>query len=301
MIAIAESGSTKTEWVILNQNGEKVSQFKTQGFNPDFHSSDFIFTTLNQSYDLFSIKEKINQVYFYGASCSSESLNKIVTNGLQPVFPNARVEIDHDLKAAAYSLYDGEPLISCILGTGSNSAYFDGENIQEEVPALGFIIGDEAGGGYFGKRIIAEYFYNNLPKKIHDDFSKTFQLSWDDARKKIYGNIHANVYLASFMPFVAKHREDPFIEEIIREGIAKFIKVHVSCFKKYGKCKVGFVGSIASIFQNIIAEELFKQGFEYGKIIKSPIEELVEYHKKYKNLIPNNSLQISDQDIKKAV
>ncbi len=304
MIAIAESGSTKTEWVVLNQTGEKHCQFKTQGFNPDFHNSNFIHQTLNQSYDLFSIKEKINQVYFYGASCSSESLNKIVIDGLKPVFPNAKIEIDHDLTAAAYALYEGEPIITCILGTGSNSAYFDGEKIIEEVPALGFIIGDEAGGGYFGKRLIAEYFYKNLPKKIQEDFTKTFQLSWDDARKKIYGNIHANVYLASFMPFVAKYKDDKFIQGIIREGIAKFIQVHVCCFKQYGKCKVGFVGSIASIFQDIIAEELFNQGFEYGKIIKSPIDELVEYHKNYKNLIPSNHLKLNGSDkssIKKAV
>ena len=137
MIAIAESGSTKCEWVILNDEGLVESNFKTQGFNPDFHNTEYVASTLSKCVDLFASKDKINNVYFYGASCSSAMLKLRIVEGLQQVFRNADIVVDHDLLAAAYSLYDGEPIINCIIGTGSNSCYFDGENLTEKIPALG--------------------------------------------------------------------------------------------------------------------------------------------------------------------
>ena len=285
MKAIAESGSTKCEWVILNEEGLVESNFKTQGFNPDFHSTEFVASTLGQCVDLFASKDKITSVYFYGASCSSPKLNKRIIDGLQQIFRNAEIVVDHDLLAAAYSLYEGVPLISCIIGTGSNSCYFDGKNLSEEVPALGFIVGDEAGGGYFGKQLLADYFYKRLPENIQQDFKATYQLTWGEAREKIYGNIHANVYLASFMPFIAKHRQEKYIIDLMRQGFAKFIEVHVGCFSNKETKQVGFVGSIAFIFKDILIEELRKQGFEAGRIIKSPINELVNYHRNYMNIL----------------
>ena len=286
MIAIAESGSTKCEWVILNDEGLVESNFKTQGFNPDFHDTKFVADTLSECVDLYASKDKISSVYFYGASCSSPILNKRISDGLELIFRNAEIIVDHDLLAAAYSLYDGEPVISCIIGTGSNSCYFNGENLSEEVPALGFIIGDEAGGGFFGKKLIADYFYKRLPENIQKDFETTYQLTWGEVRGKIYGNIHANVYLASFMPFIAKHQQEKYVTDMMREGFAKFIEVHVNCFSNKATKQVGFVGSIAFIFKDILIEELKKQGFEAGKIIKSPINELVNYHRNYMNVIP---------------
>ena len=285
MIAIAESGSTKCEWVILNDEGLVESNFKTQGFNPDFHDTKFVAETLSDCVDLYASKDKINKVYFYGASCSSAKLNQRIIDGLEQIFRNADIVVDHDLLAAAYSLYEGDPLISCIIGTGSNSCYFDGEKLTEEVPALGFIMGDEAGGGYFGKQLLSDSFYNKLPKTIQDDFEATYQLTWGEAREKIYGNIHANVYLASFMPFIAKHKQEQYVIDLMRKGFARFIEIHVGCFANEETKQVGFVGSIAFIFKDILIEELIKQGFQAGKIIKSPINELVNYHRNYLNIL----------------
>ncbi|MFT6165502.1 MAG: N-acetylglucosamine kinase-like BadF-type ATPase [Vicingaceae bacterium] len=285
MIAIAESGSTKCEWVILNDEGLVESNFKTQGFNPDFHSTEYVANTLSQCVDLFASKDKINNVYFYGASCSSPKLKKRIVDGLAQVFRNAEIVVDHDLLAAAYSLYEGEPLISCIIGTGSNSCYFDGENLTEKVPALGFVMGDEAGGGYFGKQLLSDFFYKRLPKSIQDDFEATYHLTWGEAREKIYGNIHANVYLASFMPFIAKHKQEKYIIDLLSHGFAKFIDIHVGCFSENKSKQVGFVGSLAFIFKDILIDELKKQGYKAGKIIKSPINELVNYHRNYLNIL----------------
>lgn len=301
MIAIAESGSTKCEWVILNDEGLVESNFKTQGFNPDFHDTKYVADTLSQCVDLFASKDNINKVYFYGASCSSLKLNEKIVGGLEQVFRNAEIIVDHDLLAAAYSLYEGVPLISCIIGTGSNSCYFDGENLTEEVPALGFIMGDEAGGGYFGKQLLSDFFYKKLPDNIQEDFEATYQLTWGEAREKIYGNIHANVYLASFMPFIAKHKQEQYIIDLMRNGFSKFIEIHVGCFANEGTTQVGFVGSIAFIFKDILIEELRKQGFEAGKIIKSPINELVNYHRNYMNILSEvGNKEMSDRQSRVA-
>lgn len=280
MIAIAESGSTKCEWVILNEEGKVVQNFRTQGFNPDFHSSEYVYNTLEICDDLLTLKNNINKVFFYGAGCSSSVLNEIIKSGLEKVFSNAEITVDHDLLAAACSLYQDEPIICGILGTGSNSCFFDGHKVYEEIPALGFVIGDEGGGGYFGKQLLADYFYRMLPEEIQTDFREQFNLTWAEARKHIYGDIHANVYCASFMPFIAKYKETEYVKKMIHTGMAKFINAHVKCFDDYNTKKVGFVGSIAYIFQDIIKEELEKQGYELSHIIKSPIQELVEYHRR---------------------
>lgn len=299
MIAIAESGSTKCEWIVLDKFGNVVESFRTQGFNPDFHSSKFVNETLNNCQEFTSLKTGITKVYFYGAGCSSKNLNDIILSGLQLVFTNATISVDHDLLAAACSLYKNEPIICGIIGTGSNSCFFDGENVFEEVPALGFVVGDEGGGGFFGKQLLADYFYKKLPNVIHTDFKKSFNdLSWSEARKNIYGNKHANVYCASFMPFIAKHKSEEYVKNIIRNGIAKFIDIHVKCFSNYNTNKVGFVGSIAYLFQDIVKEELEKQGFELSHIIRNPITELVEYHKTHKMKIAEK--QIANQELNGA-
>lgn len=285
MIAIAESGSTKCEWVILDDLGQIKQKIKTQGFNPDFHNKEYVEKTLNACDDFACIKNDISHLYFYGAGCSSAYLNQVIKDGLVQVFRNAAVEVDHDLLASAYSLYHGKPVICCILGTGSNSAYFDGKILKEAVPALGFVLGDEGGGGYFGKRLVADYFYNKLPEAMQKDFNEVYQLSWAQARAKIYGDIHANVYLASFMPFLSKHREENYVKDLIREGFSSFIDIHVSCFEEARTEEISFVGSLAYYFKDILIEELQKRNYKLGVIIKSPIKELVNYHLNYKDIL----------------
>ena len=163
MIAIAESGSTKTEWIILDdKSGEVVENIRTEGYNPDFHSRDYVINSLITIKEFQSLKNEIRTIYFYGAGCSNIHLNKIIEEALETFFPNADVSVDHDLLAAACSIYQSEEVICGILGTGSNSCYYDGEKIYEEVPALGFIMGDEGSGGSIGKRFLADFFYKKV-------------------------------------------------------------------------------------------------------------------------------------------
>jgi glucosamine kinase len=285
MIAIAESGSTKCDWVILDQQGRIAQEFKTQGFNPYFHSSDFVRDTLMHCTDLAPMRENITHLYFYGAGCSSTDLNAIIHSGLSQVFSKALISVEHDLVASAYSLYQGEPIIACIIGTGSNSCFFDGQKVHEYVPALGFILGDEASGSYFGKRVLADFFYHRLPSEMHHDFKERFDLKWSETLGKVYSNVHANVYLASFMRFIADHRENAYVVEMVKEGMARFIDIHVTHYPDYHRHKVGFVGSIAHLFTDILHEELAKRDCKPGLIIKHPVQQLVDYHLNYKNIL----------------
>lgn len=285
MIAIAESGSTKADWAILNDRGEIVKEFKTQGFNPYFHSSSFVATTLPQSPEIVEWAKQIQHVYFYGSGCSSTQLNETIKRGLEEVFTEAQIQVDHDLVAAAYSLYEGEPVISCIIGTGSNSCFFDGEKVVERVPALGFILGDEASGSYFGKKVMADYFYHRLPAEMYHDFKNRFNLKWSETLDKVYNNVHANVYLASFMRFIVDHKDNAYVKEMVREGMARFIDIHITNYPDYHTYKVGFVGSIAYIFEDILREELEKRDCTPGRIIKHPVYDLIDYYIKHKNIL----------------
>lgn len=289
MIAIAESGSTKTQWFVIDLDGSNKYEFKTRGFNPDFHSAEFVHEALESSEEIQLIKSNIIEVYFFGASCSSENHIKKMIHGLSQTFNNAKVHVDHDLKACAYALSQGGSVISCIIGTGSNSALFDGEKVIEEVPALGFLLGDECSGSYFGKRLLSSYYYKKLPEEIANDFEKSYHLDWSDVREKVYGTNDGNVFLASFMPFVIKYKSHPYINKMLVEGAKAFIDIHVKCFDAYDCNEVGFVGTIASLISDILEKELLEAGYQLGKIIQSPGKDLVEYLIHEKEILLNHA------------
>ncbi len=277
MYFVAESGSTKCDWILIdNKNNESFCS--TMGFNPFFHSSELIETELKKVDKIIKIAPEINGVYFYGAGCSSDELNAIVIEGLQKVFENAKINVDHDLLASAYATYNGKPQISCIIGTGSNSCFFDGEKLIEEVPALGYILGDEGSGSYYGKKLIANFLYHRLPKEIENDFIKEYNLTKDDLIEQVYMKPNANVFIASFMPFIVKHKENSYFKNMIREGFKQFIDVHVTCYKNYQDLEINFVGSIAHIFEEQLKEAAEAYTIKIGSIIKRPANALVEYH-----------------------
>ena len=204
MILIAESGSTKTDWVLVNDQNE-ITIFKTMGFNPFFHTSEFIAEKIKENKEFYQASKNAERLYFYGAGCSSNEMNQIVKTGLSLIYPNSLIDVDHDLLACALSTYKGEPAISCILGTGSNSCYFDGQTLREEVPAIAYILGDEGSGSYYGKQLLRDYLYNQLPNSINEDFENQFGSTKSDIFENVYMKPHANVYLASFMKFLNRH------------------------------------------------------------------------------------------------
>ncbi len=286
MLLIADSGSTKCDWRLVDED-KTYRDFKSIGINPYFHNEDIIEAELNKVPELVENANKVTAVFFYGAGCSSTDLKRIVDRGLSRIFHNAQIYVDHDLVAAAFAVYDDEPCIACILGTGSNSCHFDGDIVREEVPALAYILGDEGSGSYFGKKLLTDFLYKKLPENIHQALVEQFDLNKNTIMDRVYMKSHANVYLASFMRFITSFSSEPYVRDMIREGLEKFIDIHVKCFRDSGKVKTHFVGSVAYYHEAILAEVAKEKGIIMGHIIKRPIEGLYQHHvKNYFSKIP---------------
>lgn len=278
MLLVVDSGSTKSDWVLV-QDQENLN-FNTMGLNPYFHNEDTVYNAIQANSELFHFTEVVTELYFYGAGCSAPHLNSIIERGLQRAFPNATIHVGHDLTACAYATYTGMPAISCIIGTGSNSCYFDGNVVSEVIPALGYILGDEGSGSYFGKQLLANYLYKRLPEHIHQSFLNETGLDKDQIVDHVYKQPNANVYLASMMKFIIKHANDPYIEEMIFKGFVHFIEIHVKCYDNHRVVPVHFIGSIAYLFRKQLEKACGVNSVELGNIIQKPIDGLIAYHQK---------------------
>ncbi|MEE2931068.1 MAG: ATPase [Bacteroidota bacterium] len=277
MILIADSGSTKCSWALCDEQGNTILKYKTIGFNPYFIDKESILHHLRNS-GLEKCKEKVDTVFFYGAGCSSEDKNKIIKEALNVFFKNTKIIIKHDIDAACYAMYNGKPNITCILGTGSNSCYYDQENIIENAPSLGFLIGDEASGNYFGKKILTLYFNKSLPNDLVEKFESNYETDWSIIKENIYGNERPNVYLAKFFPFVSDNKDHPIIKDMIYKGLEKFFSLHIFCYKKYKEVEINFIGSVAYYLSNEIRFIAKKNGCKIGNIVQNPINKLVDFH-----------------------
>jgi len=275
MLLVVESGSTKADWMLVENGIETV--YVTMGFNPYFHTKEDILHELNGNYDLASIKNEVTELYFYGAGCSIPELNAIVKSSLSSYFKNAVVKVDHDLKACAYACYNGLPEIACILGTGSNSCYFDGRHLFEAIPSVGHILGDEGSGSYFGKRILSDFLYKRLPIEMAEEL-EDLGLNKEIIVEHVYRKPNANVYIASFMPILIRHKDLQYCQDVIREGIERFVDIHVKCYDNYPDVEVNFVGSMAFLLKDDLYSVCGKEGITIGRIIRKPLNHLVQYH-----------------------
>jgi N-acetylglucosamine kinase-like BadF-type ATPase len=275
MVIIIESGSTKADWLIIQ--GEKRFYHNTIGFNPFFHSTEIVAETLKNDQTLQDLIALEGEIHFYGAGCSSKELNQTIEKGFKTVFKNATVSVDHDLLAAGLSLYRGKNVIACILGTGSNSLLFDGKNLHEEVPALGYILGDEGSGSFFGKQILSDFLYSRLPQQIESDL-RQLGLSKDEIFRKVYMEPNANVFLASISPILIQNKELEYCQNLIRKGFDLFLDRHVLCFKDCFTTEVSFVGSIAALLASELEAVCQEKGLTVGQIIRKPIDSLANYH-----------------------
>lgn len=289
MIIIADSGSTKCDWIVINERGDVVNTPATMGFNPYFHSEAVIATAVKQNEDLSKYAEEVTHIYYYGAGCSSKELNGVVRRALKLIFEEAEIVVDHDLLGAAYATYDGSPGISCILGTGSNSCYFDGCNIREEVPALGYILGDEGSGSYFGKKLLSGYLYKQLPEQVLVDFKERYEVNMKEIVDNVYTKPNANVYLASFVRFISNYKSEPYFQEMLHNGMKEFLKTHVMCFPEHKEVKTHFVGSVAFYFNDAIESAAHELGIKVGNIVRKPIDNMVKFH--LNKLIPETVLK----------
>jgi len=273
---VVDSGSTKADWVVFSKNGSKT--YSTQGFNPYFHTEDEIVRALRKCDDLMSLSEEVDEINFYGAGCSSQELNQIIQKALERIFTKAKVNVDHDLTASALACYQGKPEIACILGTGSNSCFYDGNTMYQSVPALGYILGDEGSGSYFGKALLRDFLYKRLPDVVHDELTAS-GLTHQAIIENVYQRPNANVYIASFMPFIINHKDLPYFQGLIAQGLGLFLENHVMRYENHQSVEVNFVGSLAFLLKDELQQQCNTRNIHIGRILRRPIESLVNYHK----------------------
>ena len=279
MILIADSGSTKCAWVLCNNKGEIINEYKTIGFNPFFINQENILNHLEKS-ELRLIKEKVKNLIFYGAGCSSQEKKNIIQESLNTFFKKSNIIIQEDIYAACYATYKNQPNITCILGTGSNSCYYDGKKIKKKAPSLGFLLGDECSGNYFGKKILRLYLNHKLPKELETKFKLNHEDDWNVIKNNIYNNNRANVYLSKYFPFISSNKNHPLIQEIIYKALNEFFTLHICCYQKYKNVEINFVGSVAYHLSKEIKDVIRKNNCKFGRIVKDPIKELVKFHSK---------------------
>ncbi|RAU81502.1 hypothetical protein [Pontibacter arcticus] len=277
MILLADSGSTKTDWRLITST-EVLQQMFTTGINPMYQDTDQIYTSLKDELLPQMEGQKPTAIYYYGAGCSSEDRNKLVADALSKAFPDTKVEVDHDLLGAARALCGQEPGIACILGTGSNSCLYDGKDIIDNVPSLGFLLGDEGSGAYLGKMLIKAYLYRELPDELAQSLKNRFNLTKEGVLEEVYHSTIPSKYMASFAKFIHEKRKHPVIHAMIYENFSDFFETQVCKYDNFTNIPVNFVGSIAFHFSDTLKQVAKKYSANIGKILSTPSEGMIHYH-----------------------
>ena len=282
MILITDGGSTKCDWILLDQSGEVILKTRTKGLNPAVVPEENVRERILANQDLQPYVNKVTVVDFYGAGCGTKTPIMMLTKILTEIFPLANVSVNEDMVAAVYAATT-KPGIVCILGTGSNSCYFDGTNVHNGIESLGYSLMDEASGNYFGKRLIRDYFYKKMPTQLTQEFEKRFNLDPDEIKNHLYKRHNPNMYLASFAEFIFTSKEvNGYFYKLITEGMLKFIEYRILCFKESQNVPIHFIGSIAHFSEDIIKDCMKPYNLELGNIIRRPIDGLIDYYRQNK-------------------
>ena len=281
MIAIVDGGSTKCDWVILESSGKIHLKTTTLGFNPNIINPDFILQEIEKNPELFFLKDHIEKVFFYGSGCGTADNAQKVKAEFIKTFPLAEITVKEDMTAAAYAAYNGKPAMVCILGTGSNSCYFDGQKIRIDLPSLGFLIGDEGSGSALGKHLLRRFFMKKLPQDLEEDFKNTYHLTIEDAIRSMYHNPRANAYLGEFNKFIAERKKHPYFQNMVFDEMKNFLDYQVLPYPEAGEVEINFIGYIAYIYEDILRAAAAELNLKIGKVVQKPIDSLVDYHLKY--------------------
>lgn len=275
---IADAGSTKVEWVLLNEEGQIVSRLQTHGINALLSDpSDLQQAFLNISYQLEG-SPRPEIVYYYGAGCATPAICRKVEDAIHVVWREVDAQVGSDLLAACRGLLGREKGIVCILGTGSNSCIYDGEQVVSNVPPLGYILGDEGSGAALGKRLVSDAFKGHLPKPVTDKFKSYYELTLESILDYTYKRPGANRFLASLVPFIKDHIWNPYLYSLVLEEFTNFIKRNVAMYPGSHTLPLVFTGGVADAFPDILTEAAERQGFKIRSIEKKPMEGLIRYH-----------------------
>lgn len=278
MILIADSGSTKTDWTAV-EHGEVVCRTQTKGMNPFFQTEEEMTQELQQVLQPQLPKGTVENVYFYGAGCTPEKCPIVAETLRKALNVTGNAEVYSDMLGAARGLCGHEYGIVCIMGTGSNSCLYNGEKFIANVSPLGFILGDEGSGAVLGKLLVGDLLKNQLGEELKEKFLKKFELTPADIIDRVYRKPFPNRFLASLSPFIAENIQNPGIRSLVKGSFLAFLRRNVMQYENYQMQKVNFIGSIAYYYKDILTEAVQECGLHMGKIMKAPMEGLIEYHK----------------------
>ena len=279
MKLIVDSGSTKTDWIAIDNDGQKLFETQTLGLNPQVLTEHILEERVINNYEIYQSRKKVSELFFYGAGCGTKPPKDLIKKVLKPIFANAKINIKEDTYAAIYSCCkQGEKAIVSILGTGSNCSYYDGVKVHQKVTSLGYILMDDASGNYFGRQLLRDCYFNKMPQDLQIKFKNEFELEAELIKDHLYKKPNPNTYLAKFAKFLVQNKDFKYSKKLIKKGFNLFIKNQIHQFDNYERIPLHFVGSIGFYLQEDLKKSLKSKGLNCGKILKKPIDGLVAYH-----------------------
>lgn len=275
MRLIADSGSTKTSWYLVDSKVVKIVY--SDGYNPYYWTAESIEQNIKETVLPQLNSGTIEQLNFYGAGCANATMKAVLQKALTTCFPNVQLGLEDDLMAAARATAGRNVGICCILGTGANSCYYDGRAVVDKIPALGYVLGDEGAGTYIGRALIQAYFYREMPKDLAEKMTERFDMNRHHIITQVLNGDRPNTYLASFVLFAAEEQQHPFIQQLVHSCLNSFVTRHVLKYASASLVPIHFVGSVAFGFQVLLEEVLVQHNLSVGKILKSPFPALLSY------------------------
>jgi glucosamine kinase len=275
-ILIADSGSTKCEWCLISEGKKK--RFFSQGISPYFLNWLQVVELLQKEVYPKVKNFSVDEVHYYGTGCKSAINRQLIKKALKFVFCESSIAVDHDLMAAARALCGKEKGIACILGTGSNSCYFNGKKIVKNSPGIGYVLGDEGSGAYLGKKVLQYYLYNTFDEDLAFRFNDQYHTNDSEILENIYKKPLPNRYMASFTNFLADNRGHYMIENIIEDGLNDFFFQHICKYGESWNLPIHFAGGVAFGFRDVIKELCGTYELELGNVLQNPMDGLIRYH-----------------------
>lgn len=279
MKLLVDSGSTKADWIAINDTGKILFTTQTLGLNPEVLTKEQIISRLNERFDILQNKEVATHLYFYGAGCGTDRMKNFLKKVFQEYFSNAVISVYEDTYAAVFATTPkNEKAIVSILGTGSNCSYFDGSLLHQKVQSLGYIAMDDCSGNRFGRELIRGYYFNKMPQELAAKFEKEYDLDADVIKHNFYKEPNPNAYLASFAQFLIQNKDHEYCQKIIHSAMQDFVDLYITQFENCREIPNHFIGSIAFYLKDELKVVLEKNHLKIGNVLRRPIDGLIQYH-----------------------
>ncbi len=279
MKLLVDSGSTKADWIAIDDAGKVLFTTQSLGVNPEVLGKEEVIARLDDRFDISHNKKSVTHLYFYGAGCGTERMRSFLAGIFKDYFPNANISVNEDTYAAVYATTPkNDKAVVCILGTGSNCSYFDGKELHQKVQSLGYIAMDDCSGNRFGRELIRSYYFGKMPENLAKEFEKVHNLDPDVIKHNLYKEPNPNAYLATFAKFLIQHKDDAFCKKLIYAAMEDFVELYIKQYDEHKTVPVHFIGSIAFYLREELKEVLQKHNIKIGNVLRRPIDGLIAYH-----------------------